>query len=164
MSEYVPDKMSVDGDHSKKVICKFLVSDMWLKPTRHPCEQIWQIPPRFLEMFGVAWKLSLFGIAQSSLRGTCTKSCDLPEKIVERGSYDSPQGIRAKNRAKIPSLEINLSPGPCLGSLGVLRALCQSPCADLVRLLEQDPMEFLQVLSQDVFSAKKTVRVPTAGA
>ena len=72
--------------------------------------------------------------------------------------------IRAKNRAKIPSLEIDLSPGPCLGSLGVLRALCQSPCADLVRLLEQDPMEFLQVLTQDVFSAKKTVRVPTAGA
>ena len=63
MSEYMPDRVSVDGDHSKKVICKFLVSDMWLKPTRHPCEQIWQIPPRFLEMFGVAWKLSLFGIA-----------------------------------------------------------------------------------------------------
>ena len=63
MSEYVPDRMSVDGDHSKKVICKFLVSDMWVKPTRHPCEQIWQIPPRFLEIFGVAWNLSLFGIA-----------------------------------------------------------------------------------------------------
>ena len=66
--------------------------------------------------------------------------------------------IRAKNRAKIPSLEIDLSPGPCLGSLGVLRALCQSPCADLVRLLVQDPMEFLQVLSQDFFSASKKDR------